>query len=354
MLEIDGSYGEGGGQILRTALSFSCLTGIPFRMENIRRGRHKPGLMPQHLAAVRAACAISGAQAQGAEPGSTGIVFTPEAVRGGEFEFAIGTAGSATLLLQTLVPPLLRADRPSRVTISGGTHVPASPSFHYLAEVFAPLLRRLGGDVRLAIRTYGFYPRGGGEICAEIAPAREFRPLVLTARGEVQRITGWSGVCNLPSGIAERQRAAAQETLAECPGDVRRQADITLLEAPGPGQGTFLFLRAETDTVAAGCTSLGARDKRAETVGTEAAGELFAHLSTGKVFDPHLADQVVPFLALSPEKSAFTTSRITRHLLTNLWVINLFRPLRYRVTGEEGEPGEVTVHPGTAFDRSGG
>ena len=346
MLELDGSYGEGGGQILRTALSFSCLTHTPFRIGNIRRGRRRPGLMPQHLAAVQAARSISGAAVHGAEPGSTEITFAPGPVRGGEFEITIGTAGSVTLVLQTLFLPLLRADRPSRVTLTGGTHVPSSPSYHYLAQVFAPLLLRLGGEVRLTINSYGFYPRGGGNICAEIAPCREFLPLTLAAPGKLRRISGCSGVGNLPPGIADRQRAAAQAALADRLGDSVRPAAIGLLDAPGPGQGTFLFLRAETESIPAGFTSLGARGKRAETVGSEAAEELSAHLATGAALDPHLADQVIPFLALSPEKSSFTTSRITRHLLTNLWVINLFRPLDFQVTGEEGKPGEVTIIPG--------
>ncbi|HEY6008490.1 MAG TPA: RNA 3'-terminal phosphate cyclase [Geobacteraceae bacterium] len=343
MLEIDGSYGEGGGQILRTALAFSCLTNKPCRIVNIRRGRRKSGLMPQHLAAVRAAASISGAAVQGDEPGSTRIIFIPEGVRGGEFEFHIGTAGSVTLLLQTLIPPLLLADRPSRVTLTGGTHVPFSPSFHYLAGVFVPVLRRLGGEVRLTINSYGFYPRGGGSVCAEILPTRGMRPLTLASPGMVRRIIGCSAVGNLPLGIAERQRAAARATLAEWSGDSWPSAHIELLHVPGPGQGTFVFIQAETDTVPAGFTSLGARGKRAETVGSEAAQELCVHLSTGAALDPHLADQIVPFLALCPEESSFTTSRITRHLLTNLWVINLFRPLHFQVTGEEGQPGEVIV-----------
>ncbi|HEY6839104.1 MAG TPA: RNA 3'-terminal phosphate cyclase, partial [Geobacteraceae bacterium] len=336
MLDIDGSYGEGGGQILRTALAFACLTITPCRIVNIRRGRRKPGLMPQHLAAVRAAATISGAALEGDEQGSTAVTFSPQAVRGGTFEFHIGTAGSVTLLLQTIILPLLMAGRPSRVSLTGGTHVPFSPCCHYLAEVFVPLLRRLGGELRLTIDAYGFYPRGGGRVVAEIEPCRGFRPLTLTSPGSVRRVTGMSGVGNLPLSIAERQRAAARETLAAACGAALPPPRIELFDAPGPGQGTFLFLKAETDAVAAGFTALGARGKRAETVGNEAAAELCAHLATGAALDPHLADQIVPFLALAPAPSTFTTSRITRHLLTNLWVIDLFHPLRYQIVGEEG------------------
>lgn len=345
MLEIDGSYGEGGGQILRTALSLSCLTGMPFCISNIRRGRRKQGLMPQHLAAVRAAQAISGATLLGAEPGSTKFDFTPHALRGGVFSFDIGTAGAVTLVLQTLIPPLLHADRPSRVTLIGGTHVPSSPSVHYLAEVFAPMLRRIGGELRLSIDAYGFYPRGGGRIRAEILPVRELQPLILDTPGELRRILGCSGVCNLPPSIAERQRTASLTTLNVTLGVSNVPLEIDLLNAPGPGQGTFLFLRADTGTVRAGFTSLGARGKRAETVGAEAAEDLCRHLSSGAALDPHLADQLVPYLALCRRESTFTTSRITRHLLTNLWVVGLFLPLRFQVEGEEGHAGRVTIYP---------
>lgn len=345
MLEIDGSYGEGGGQILRTALSLSCLTGTPFSISNIRQGRHRPGLMPQHLAAVRAAQAVSAAELQGAEPGSTRLDFTPHALRGGAFSFDIGTAGAVTLVLQTLLPPLVRADRPSRVTLTGGSHVPASPSFHYLQQVFAPMLQRMGAELHLSIDAYGFYSRGGGRICAEIRPLRELQSLSIATPGELRRIAGCSGVCNLPASIAERQRTAALAALADTFAEAHLPAEIDCITATGPGQGTFLFLRADTETVRAGFTALGARGKRAETVGTEAAEELGRHLSSGAALDPHLADQLVPYLALCRRESSFSTSRITRHLLTNLWVVGRFVALRFRVEGEEGQPGRVTIHP---------
>lgn len=345
MLEIDGSHGEGGGQILRTALSLSCLSGKPFRIVNIRRNRPRPGLMPQHLAAVLAARAISGATVEGAQRGSCELAFIPHELSGGSFAFDIGTAGAVTLVLQTLIPPLLRADRPSSVTLSGGTHVPFSPSVNYLAAVFAPMLKRLGGKLQLSIEAYGFYPRGGGRIKAEIVPADELRPLTLHVRGALRRIRGSSGVCRLPLSIAERQRTAAQTALAAELGDSSPLPEVELLDLPGPGPGTFLFLRAETEEALAGFTALGARGKRAETVGAEAAAELCRHLASNAPLDPHLADQLVPYLPLCRGTSGFSTSRITSHLLTNLWVAALFFPLRYRVEGEEGEAGRVTITP---------
>ena len=343
MLEIDGSYGEGGGQILRTALSLSCLTGWAFSIVNIRRQRRKPGLMPQHLAAVRAAQAVAGATVEGASPGSVALAFRPGVVQGGTFSFDIGTAGSVGLVLQTLIPPLLNARQPSRVTLTGGTHVPASPSITYLINVFAPMLRQLNVRLHLTVDACGFYPRGGGKVLAEIVPGDgpiAFNPGIPS--GPV-RINGLSAVCHLPLSIAERQRDAALQVLGQ-EKDLP-QVEIVVSEVSGPGLGTFLFLAMERHGCLAGCTALGARGKPAETVGREAATEMVRHLATRAALDPHLADQVIPYLALSRGESTFTTSCITPHLLTNLWVVGLFLSIRYRISGEEGEPGLVRIAP---------
>jgi RNA 3'-terminal phosphate cyclase (ATP) len=343
MVEIDGSYGEGGGQILRTALALSCLFTQPFHIHNIRKGRQKPGLMPQHLTSVWVAQSISGAEVSGDYKGATELAFAPQDVRSGDYAFDIGTAGSVTLVLQTIIPPLLLAGGKSTVTLTGGTHVPFSPSFHYLSEVFAPMLRRLGAEVRLNIDAYGFYPRGGGNVRVEILPARGFAPLRLEERGELVGLSGVSAVGNLPRHIAERQREAALEELHGRFLRLREPLRIELLNAPGPGQGTFMFLRGETEQSVAGCTALGAISKRAEVVGAEAARELLAWSGSGAALDAHLADQLVLYLALADGESCFTTAAVTRHLLTNLWVLGLFREFRYRIEGSEGEPGRVTI-----------
>lgn len=343
MTEIDGSYGEGGGQILRTALSLSCLLGKPFRIVNVRKGRQKPGLMAQHLVAVRAAQLISGAEVAGDEKGSTELTFTPRAVQAGDYTFDIGTAGATSLVLQTVIPPLLFCGGGSSVTLTGGTHVPFSPPFDYLATVFAPTLRKLGVEVRLSIASYGFYPRGGGKVRAEIMPAREIWPLRATERGRLREVHGWSAVGNLPLAIAERQKGAAVDELR---GRLRPSAGpvrCELREVPTPGQGTYLFLLAESAQAMAGFCALGARGKRAETVGGEAAAELLRYCATDAAIDPHLADQLILYLALSGGESLFTTSAITPHLLTNLWVVGLFQHLRYSIEGEVGKPGRVRV-----------
>ena len=344
MIEIDGSYGEGGGQILRTALSLSCLLGKPFRIYDVRKGRARPGLAPQHLVAVRAAQRLTRAEVSGDAKGSTELTFSPRGVSGGEFAFDIGTAGSTSLVLQTMIPALLFSGGKSRVTLSGGTHVPFSPSFHYLVEVFAPFLRRLGVEIRLEIESFGFYPRGGGRIRAEIRPAREVVPLRVRARGEVVRLDGISAVGNLPLSIAERQKGALLETLLPKLRQLESPVRIELKSVPTPGQGTFVFLRGEFAGSVAGFTSLGARGKRAEAVGEEAAREFLAYHETEGALDPHLADQIVLYLSLGAGESVFTTTSVTRHLLTNLWVIGQFHDFRYRIDGELGGPGAVIIH----------
>lgn len=272
--------------------------------------------------------------------GSTVLTFTPHSLHGGEFSFDIGTAGGVTLVLQTMMPPLLHAPKPSRVTLTGGSHVPFCPSVDYLAKVFVPMLLQLGAELYLRMDRYG-----GGKICAEIVPVRKLRRLVVDSRGELGRVTGRSGVCNLPLDIAERQRSAALAVINEGGRHLCRLDDIELVDVPGPGRGTFIFLEAVMANIRVDFTSLGAIGKRAETVGEEVAADLGLYLSTGAALDAYLPDQLIPYLAFSREESSFTTAAITRHLLTNLWVVNLFMPLRFHIEGEEGLPGRVTISP---------
>jgi RNA 3'-terminal phosphate cyclase (ATP) len=346
MIEIDGSYGEGGGQILRTALSLSCLSGKSFRMVNIRKGRKKPGLAPQHLVCVRAAREISGAEVSGDRERSVELVFSPGEVKGGDVSLDVGTAGSTLLVLQSIVPALLFTLGKSTVTVRGGTHVPFSPPFHYAASVLVPALGRLGAKLSLSIGSYGFYPKGGGEIRSEIFPSEGIRPLRLPERGKIHAVTGWSAAGNLPLSIARRQRDAAIEALRSRLRDVTFPVDIEVLPVQTQGQGTFLFLRVETESGVAGFSSLGQRGKRAEAVGEEAAAALAAYCETGAALDPHLPDQLALYLAMCGESSAFTTSRVTEHLVTNLWTIGLFREFRFSVEGEVGKPGTVRIGPG--------
>lgn len=340
-IEIDGSFGEGGGQILRTALSLSCITGKALKLSNIRKGRKKPGLMPQHLTSVLAASLISGAQVSGAQKGSTELTFTPGQITAGKYFFDIKTAGACSLVFQTLLPPLVLADGLSTITIRGGTHVPFSPSYHYLAEVFIPMLNKIGIRVDPEIKRYGFYPKGGGEVRFNICPVGRIAGLNALSRGDLVSVTGYSVAANLPVHIAERQTKSAEKMIALL------SADIETMDVPSVGQGTFVFLNSHYDYSTAGFCSLGKRGKPAEEVGREAAEECLEFNKSAASLDEHLPDQIVMYLSLSKEESSFTTSSISQHLITNLWAIRKFLNISYDIEGEIGKEGRVHIAPGT-------
>jgi RNA 3'-terminal phosphate cyclase (ATP) len=232
----------------------------------------------------------------------------------------------------------------STITIKGGTHVPFSPSFHYLSEVFAPFLKKIGIEIKLAIESYGFYPKGGGKIRADLTPAGDIKSLRVMERGSILRLNGYSGVGNLPLSIAERQRNALAEKIHSEINDLECAIDIELLNISTPGQGTFIFLLSESEHSIAGFTSPGERGKRAEVVGEEAATEFINYYETASALDPHISDQIVLYLSLCKEESIFTTSFITEHLMTNLWVIGLFHEYKYSVEGEIGRTGIVKIN----------
>ncbi|MGD2080508.1 MAG: RNA 3'-terminal phosphate cyclase [Nitrospirota bacterium] len=347
MLEVDGSFGEGGGQILRTSLSLSCLLGKPFRIYNIRRGRSRPGLMPAHITAVRAAAEVCGAEIEGASKGSPELVFRPGRVGSGDFSFDIGTAGSTSLVLQTLLPPLAFSGGASTVAVRGGTHVPFCPTFDYLSEVFVPLLRRIGLSLTAEIESYGFYPRGGGRVLVSVEPCPRVSPVDLTRRGGLLAIEGVSAVAGLPLSIARRQREAVLESL----GDYKPEIDTK--EVGAFGQGTYVFLKARYEGAICGFSSLGARGKRAEVVGEEAAAAFLAHHRSGSCLDPHMADQIVLYLALADGESRYTTSEVTGHLSTNLHVISKFMEVESQVAAPRGVSvrGRGTGQPGLPRNR---
>jgi RNA 3'-terminal phosphate cyclase (ATP) len=343
IIRIDGSYGEGGGQILRTSLTLSCILGRPVEIINIRRARTKPGLQPQHLTAVKAAATISHAQVLGAELSSTALRFSPGVIAGGDYFFDVseekGSAGSTSLVLQTVLQPLCFAGRPSTVTVIGGTHVPWSPSFHYLKNVFLPMLSFIGVSPDLDIEKWGWYPIGGGKVIARIIPGKELKPVVIPDRGKPVRVTGTSAISNLPRDIGVRQRDQALKMLSQR----GVAADIDIVGAPSPGKGTLIFILAEFENISAGFDALGAIGKRAEEVADEACRALFEYKDTNGALDPHLADQIIPYAAFGKGTSEFTTSRVTQHLLTNIWVVKQFLDIDIRVEGREGEVGKIRV-----------
>jgi RNA 3'-terminal phosphate cyclase (ATP) len=345
-IEMDGAIGEGGGQVLRSALSLSLLTGQPFQLSRIRAHRDRPGLRPQHLTAVQAAAAISAARVTGDRIGSEAITFEPGPVRAGDYFFDIATAGAMSLVFQTLLLPLALAVGDSRLTLRGGTHVPASPCYHYLDWHWRPLLADLGVPFDLTLRLAGFYPRGGGEVQATIPGGSKPRALKLSERGALRQIRGLSAVANLPREIAERQRRSALRRLGELLPHVA--PTMVIEELPAVGRGTVLLLLAELDSGRACSFGLGAPGKRAERVADEAVDALAGYLRSDGAVDPWLADQLLLPLALADGPSVLRTSEVTPHLLTNAAVIRLFLPAEIRVEGAVGASADVHVRPPNA------
>ncbi len=328
ILTLDGSQGEGGGQILRSALTLSILTGKPFRITRIRANRDKPGLRPQHLTAVEAAALVCGAEVQGGIIGSTDLTFRPGPVIARDLAIDIGTAGATALVLQTIALPLaLRAESGIRVTLTGGTFNTCAPSFPFLDETWRRTMASLGMPIVLSMPEPGYYPRGGGRLEAWIEPAT-LRPVVLENRGSLVRIHGVAETTGLIGGIRSRMQERAQEALA----DLGYDADITRLDRPGTGQGAAISLTAEFEQgPPATFVGLGARGKPAETVADDAVAELVAHLEApGGVLDLHNADQILLPLAFAEGRSIYTVTAITEHLRTNIATIAAFldRPIR--------------------------
>ncbi len=341
LIEIDGSYGEGGGQILRTALALSAILKKPCALDHIRSKRKNPGLQTQHLEGVEALARITEAETEGVEFGSQKIIFHPKRILPGDYHLEVRTAGSVTLLLQAVFLPLCLAPGTSNVTLVGGTHVPWSPPFHYFSQVLLPALESMGVSVEAAIEKWGFYPRGGGRIKLKINPVRELKPISLVDRGSLKKVRGLSAISNLPRHVAERQKEQAFNRIQK---ELKIDAEIAILsDAPSLGPGSFLFLLAEYERTIGGFSSLGARGKPAEKVADEAVDSLRDYIESEGCIDPHLADQLVPFMALARGNSSFTTTRMTEHLLTNLWVIEQFLKAKILRTGERGEGGRAEI-----------
>jgi len=343
MLTIDGSFGEGGGQILRSSLTLSLVTGTPVEIINIRAGRKQPGLRPQHVRAVAAARTISRARVEGDKPGSDRLRFEPGPVTPGRYHFRIGTAGSTSLVLQTIHLPLSLADQRSVVEVAGGTHVPWSPAFDYLNEHWLWALRLMGLSTTLTLERAGFYPRGGGVMRAAILPQadRPIQPVTLTYRGRLVEVTGTSAVADLPDSVGKRQQQRACKRLDRA--GIRNTIDLRRLHSIG--KCTVLCVVARFDAAQSCHCALGAKGKPAERVADEALDGFFHHLETDTCVDPHLADQILLPLALADGPSAFTTSRVTGHLTTNAHVIQQFLPGRIEIEQRSDGTGLVRVEP---------
>ncbi len=325
MLVVDGALGEGGGQILRTALGLSLVTGTPFTIERIRAGRKTPGLLRQHLTAVEAAARVGDAEVEGAALGSVRVVFRPRRVRAGHHAFAVGTAGSATLVLQTVLPALLVAAEPSTVELEGGTHNPWAPPFDFLARTFLPLVGRMGPRVTTELERPGFYPAGGGRFTVRIEPATKLEPLHVLERGEVRSIVARATVAGLPESIAQRELVVIRERL----GPERVDARV-VDEKRSHGPGNVVTVDVESEHVTEVFTGFGERGVRAEAVAERVAREVARHLHAGVPVGEHLADQLLIPLALAGGGS-FTTLELTQHARTNVEIVHAFLGRRFEV-----------------------
>ncbi len=346
MIDIDGSYGEGGGQILRTAVSLSALAMQPVRVFNIRANRPDPGLKSQHIAGIELAARIVKARVSGLKVGSTEVQFEPVRRGGGDFTFDVGTAGSISLVLQAVLPPAILSSEPISFHLVGGTDVAWSPPVDYLREVFLYTLRRMGPVVNLVQEQRGHYPAGGGRASCTISSVSEISPLDLIEFGSLREIDGVSHCVRLPSHVAERQAASAEQVLRD--HSIQR-VDISRETYPkakdphlGPGSGIVLWAESENG-VRLGSDNLGERGKSAENVGSEAAHQLIHELSTGKAVDSHLSDMLVPYMAVASGDSRIGVTEVTSHLETNVWVAHLILGVKAEIEGEVGGPGVLRI-----------
>jgi RNA 3'-phosphate cyclase len=329
MLHIDGSYGEGGGQLLRTAVALAAVTGRATTIDRIRAGRAKPGLAAQHVAAVRAVAELCGAKVEGLALRASRIVFAPGAARGGSFDIDIGTAGSAVLVVQALLPAALAARAECRIAIRGGSDVRGAPPLDYARRVFLPLVARMGVDARLEVPKRGYFPHGGGLLELRVAPSK-LRALRIAERGSLREIGGLAHVARLPLSIAERMRDAALRELGAHGARARIEA-ASLGEGEAMGTGGAIVVWAESEATVLGAGRAAERGVPAEVLGAAVGRALADDLDAGVALDQHAADQLLVYLALAPGESEFTSRGVSSHARTAMWLIEQFLPVRFAV-----------------------
>jgi RNA 3'-terminal phosphate cyclase (ATP) len=342
MITLDGSQGEGGGQIVRSSLALSLVTGEPVTIDRIRARRKKPGLLRQHLTAVRAATSISEAEVEGAEIRSRRLVFRPGKIKAGEYMFRIGTAGSTTLVLQTILPALLLADGVSTVTLEGGTHNPSAPPFDFLTRVYLPLLGRMGPQVSATLDRPGFFPAGGGRLRMTVHPGRDLGWLELLERGEILERKVHVLISRLPRHIAEREC----QTIAERTGWDRSCFEVEEVENSA-GPGNVVMVQLQSDHVTELFTGFGQRGVRAETVASQVCDEARRYLDADVPVGEHLADQLLLPLGIGACRGtgggAFRTFRLTQHATTHIEVLKAFLDVRIEVEEQDQDRCVVRV-----------
>lgn len=338
MITIDGSFGEGGGQILRTSLALSLVTGQPFRIEKIRAGRKNPGLLRQHLTAVKAATEIGQAEVKGNALGSTQLTFTPGAIKTGDYTFAVGTAGSATLVLQTVLPALLQGNgETTTLTLEGGTHNPFAPPFDFLVKAFLPIINRMGAGVAATIERHGFYPAGGGMVVVSINPTAQLGSLELVERGDFTAQVARAIVAHLPFDIAERELSLIGRKM-DLPSEALHGE--TIKTSPGPGNAVTIELTSQHVTEV--FTGFGERGVSAEAVANSVVKEAREYIASDVVAGEYLADQLLLPFALAGG-GAFTTLPLSKHSTTNMDVIQKFLDVKFGVTTRSNRAVQVEV-----------
>ena len=324
MISIDGSYGEAGGQILRTAIGLAAVTGKHVKIFNIRKGRPNPGLQAQHLAGIKAVAEICDGKLKGSELRSTEVEFVPGKIKSGNYKFDVGTAGAVTLVLQSLIIPAIHAEKEISFEISGGTHVNWSPTTGFFRHIFSEYLKNMGIKIESETLKYGYYPKGGGRILVKIKPC-ELKSIKILGRGKLIETEAWSNAnLNLKNAkVAERQLEGAEKIIPLIKGNVKYVNSLSI--------GSSITIASKFENCVLGASSLGERNKPAEKVGEEAANLLKKQIDSSATIDEHMSDQILPFLALAKGKSEFITSEFTKHAETNIWVIKQFLDVDFEI-----------------------
>lgn len=348
IITIDSSLGEGGGQILRTSLALSAILGMPLKVINIRAKRENPGLQHQHITAVKVVSALSNAKTEGLYLGSKELLFYPNKLSGGNFEFDVGTAGSVMLVLQAILPILPFLETSTKIVLKGGTDVPGAPTFDYFKNVTLELLKRIGIDMKANIKRRGYYPKGGGIVDIFIeSPKGRLKNIELVKRGELKKIKIFSVAHKLPSHIAKRQALSAQSFLEERLQGILYETEIEddekNHELASFSPGTSISIIAEAKESILGGDSLGKKGKPAEKVGEDAAKVLIEDISTQMALDRFMSDMIIPFLALAKGKSKVGGSRLTLHAITNILIIEKILNIKAKVLGKQEEPFIIEV-----------